>query len=509
MKQTKKMYRILSHLTGFGSCLPVVTAILAFTLLSGCSIRNYEKPEPAAAKESDFELNRSEKFEAAKPVADWWSNFNDPDLDTLMYDALRYNYDVEIAAANIRRTKALLREAGFNLYPVADVQGGYTFRVQSARNGLPIIDRGVEIYDFSVDANWQIDLFGRVSQAKEAAKSVYQATIAELNGVYVSVAAEVAATYIQLRGTQQRLRVARQNEEVQEETFKLTQQLVNSGMSPELDSLRARAQLEFTRSTIPPLKAQIKSAINRLSVLTGTAPGTLDEWLQEPAQLPSIPETVALGDAEDMIRRRPDVNRAERELSAAVAEFNVAASDYFPKIDIFGSVGYSAANIKDLGSSEALVGVVGPTISWSILDFGRVKARADAADAETERTLAAFNRTVLEALEDISSSMADFGEEEERRARLVEAANLSERAAELARERYQAGLTSFLDALEAESTLLEAQDQVVLSNMAVANDLVSIYTSLGGGWQVMSEAETPEEITGADQEKPEEIRAEN
>ena len=482
--------------------------LIIFLILNSCSIRNYEKPEPAAAKETTFELNRSEKFEAAKPVADWWSNFNDSDLDTLIYDALRYNYDVEIAVANIRRTKALLREAGFNLYPTGDVQAGYTFTVQSASNGLPIIDRGVEIYDFSVDVNWQIDLFGRVSQAKEAAKSVYQATIAELNGIYVSVAAEVAATYIQLRGTQQRLEVARQNEEVQESTFNLTRQLVNSGMSSELDSLRAKAQLEFTRSAIPPLKAQIQSAMNRLSVLTGTAPGRLDDWLDESAGLPSIPESVALGNAEEMIRRRPDVNQAERELSAAVAEFNVAATDFFPKIDFFGSVGYSAANIKDLGSSDALVGIVGPTISWSILDFGRVKARADAADAETERTLAAFNRTVIEALEEISNSMSDFGREEERRKRLVEAASLSARTAELARERYQAGLTSFLDALEAESTLLEAQDQVVLSNMAVANDLISIYTSLGGGWQVMSESETPEEMAEADEERLESINNE-
>lgn len=471
--------------------------IILMLTAASCSIRNYEKPQAEDTRANELETDKSDRFRAAEPVADWWSNFDDSDLDTLVTRALQYNNDVEIAVANIKETKALLREAGFNLYPTADINGGYQLSVQSARNGLPIIDRKVEIYDISIDMNWQIDLFGRVSQAKKAAKATYQSSVADLDGAYVSVAAEVALTYMQLRGTQQRLNVARENVETQRRTHELTTQLVKSGTLMELDSARSKSQLELTRSTIPPLQAQVQSAINRLSILTNETPGTLNDWLEEPKALPSLPETVNMGSAEDMLRRRPDIYAAERNLASSVAEFNVAVADYFPQIEIFGSAGYSAANFTDLFKSQALVGSIGPSISWSLLDFGRVKARADAADAITQAEWARYRQTVLNALEEVSNSMNEFSREEQRQGRLVEATRASARAAELARQRYQAGLISLLDVLEAERTLLEAQDQLTLSNLAVANDLINIYTALGGGWQVMTEAELPTQVTEA------------
>jgi len=461
--------------------------ILLLLTLASCSIRNYEKPEATREEKSSLKMDRSDRFRAAEPIADWWTHFNDSYLDSLIRNALKHNNEVDAAVANIQRTRALLREAGFDLYPVADIQGGYTFQIQSAKNGLPIIDRGVEIYDVSVDANWQIDLFGRVSQAKKAAEATYQASIAELNGIYLSVAAQVASAYIQLRGSQRRLEVARQNVETQKETHNLTKKLVAAGTGSELDSARSRSQLELTRAEIPSLKAQVQSAINRLSVLTGRPPNSLNEWLEDPEPLPSIPPAVALGNAEDMLRRRPDINRAERQLAASVAEFNVAATDFFPQVEIFGTVGFSAANFTDIGSAGSLIGGFGPSISWSILDFGRVKARVDAADASTRAQMANYRQTVLEALEEVSTAMSDFSEEEKRRQNLIEAGRASARAAELARQRYQAGLTSFLDVLDAERTLLQAQDQLALSNMAVATDLISIYTALGGGWEVMAD----------------------
>lgn len=452
-----------------------------------CSIRNYDQPKPTEAGASELQLEASDRFRAAEPIYNWWAKFDDPDLDTLMRRALEYNNDVEVAVANIRRTKAQLREAGFNLYPVADANAAYSLNVLSAKNGLPIINREVEIYDVSIDMSWQIDLFGRVSQAKKAAKATYQASIADLNGAYVSVAAEVAATYIQLRGLQQRLQVAQKNVQTQQQTHELTQKLVEAGTRLELDSARSKTQLERTRATIPPLQAQIQSAINRLSVLTNETPGNLHSWLQETKPLPSLPETVNMGNAEEMLRRRPDIYAAERNLASSVAEFNVAAADYFPQVEILGSVGYSAANFTDLFVPQALVGNIGPSISWSILNFGRVKARADAADALTEAQWARYRQTVLNALEEVSNAMSAFSQEEERQQRLVEAAQNSARAAELARQRYKAGLTSFLDVLEAERTLLQTQDQLTLSNLAVANNLIDIYTALGGGWQVMAQ----------------------
>jgi len=474
--------------------LTLLFGALILTTIS-CSIRNYDQPKPNEAGASELQLETSDRFRAAEPISNWWSKFDDPDLDTLMRRAMEYNNNVEIAVANISRTKAQLREAGFNLYPVADANAAYSLNVLSAKNGLPIINREVEIYDVSIDMSWQIDLFGRVSQAKKAAKATYQASIADLNGAYVSVAAEVAATYIQLRGLQQRLQVAQKNVETQRQTHELTQKLVQAGTRIELDSARSKTQLELTRATIPPLQAQIQSAINRLSVLTNEAPGSLNSWLQKPKPLPSLPETINMGNAEEMLKRRPDIYAAERNLASSVAEYNVAAADFFPQVEILGSVGYSAANFTDLFVPQALVGNIGPSISWSILDFGRVKARADAADALSEAEWARYRQTVLNALEEVSNAMSAFSQEEERQQRLLEAARNSSRAAELAKQRYKAGLTSFLDVLEAERTLLQTQDQLTLSNLAVANNLVDIYTALGGGWQIMANTNEPTQLS--------------
>lgn len=459
---------------------------LSVTAVS-CSFRPYHKPEAVIPEESNYETESDPRLQAAEPVADWWSTFNDEDLDSLISDALKHNLDISIATANVRRTRALLRESGFNLFPVVQAGGGYTWQRQSEKAGIPVADRDLDTYDVGLSASWELDLFGRVSQAKKAAKATYQASFAELRGTYVSVASEVALTYIQLRGAQYRRNVASQNVENQEETYRLSKALADGGGGSELDVARAEAQLQLTRSSIPPLQAQIKSAINRLSVLTGREPQTLNDWLEQIKPLPSLPPVVNIGSPADMLRRRPDVDRAERDLAAAVAQYNVAVADYFPRVNIFGSLGFLATSFSDLFTSGALSASVGPSISWAALDLGRVQARAAAADAETELRLAVYQRTVLEALEEVSTAMSDFSLEENRRRSLTITAQASTKAATLAQQRYEAGIDNFLDVLDAERRLLEAQDLLAISNIKSATDLIAIYRALGGGWQVITE----------------------
>lgn len=459
---------------------------LSVTIVS-CSFRPYHKPEAVVPEEGRYAEESDPRLKAAEPVADWWSTFNDEDLDSLITDALDHNLNVAIAVANLRQTRALLRESGFDLFPVIRADGGYTWQRQSEEAGVPVADRNIETYDVGLNASWELDLFGRVTQAKKAAKATYQAGFAELRGTYVSVASEVALTYLQLRGAQYRLNVARQNVENQEETYQLSKALANGGSGSELDMARAEAQLELTRSSIPPLQAQIKGAINRLSVLTGRTPLTLDNWLEQAKPLPSIPPSVAIGSPADMLRRRPDIDRAERELAASVAQYNVAVADYFPRVNIFGSLGFLATSFSNLFSSGALTASVGPSISWAAFDLGRVQARVAAGDAKTELRLAIYQRTVLEALEEVSTAMSDFSLEEERRRRLTTAAQASAKAAKLAQQRYEAGIDNFLDVLDAERRLLEAQDLLAISNIKVGTDLIAIYRALGGGWQVKTE----------------------
>lgn len=455
-----------------------------FLLAVSCSIRPYHTPENVVGRDESFEMEDSSRIRIAEPVEAWWNAFNDRDLDSLVTTALAHNLDIAVAVSNVRQTRALLREAGFNLFPIVTAEGGYVYQRQSTKSGYPILDRDIGIYTVGLNTVWEIDLFGRVSQAKKAARATYQASFADLNGAYVSVASEVALTYIQLRGTQYRLDVARQNVANQQETYKLSKALTNEGSGSELDVARAEAQLQLTQSLIPPLQAQVKAAMNRLSVLTGQPPQTLDSWLASQKPLPSLPATVAVGDPAGMLRRRPDISRAERELAVSVARYNVAAVDFFPKVDILGSIGFTAKSLSDLFTSDAMTASVGPSITWAAFDLGRIKARVDAADAETEARLAIYQRRVLDALEEVSTAMSDFNREEERRQRLTQSAQSSARAAKLARQRYDAGLDSFLDVLVAERQLLEAQDLLAISDIQVATNLINIYRALGGGWQV-------------------------
>lgn len=465
----------------------IINLVLALIVVS-CSVRNYQKPSHAVA-EQRYELEGNKKFKVAEPVEDWWSRFDDNDLDSLVSRALDYNLDIAVAVANVRKTRAQLRESGFELFPIVQAEGGYSWQRQSEEAGVPITDRNIETHDVGLSASWELDLFGRVSQRKEAAKATYQASFAELRGAYVSVASEVALTYMQLRGAQYRLNVAQRNVENQQETYKLSRQLEANGSGSELDVARAEAQLELTRSTIPPLKAQVKETINRLSVLTGQPPQTLDSWSRKLSgqALPSIPPSIAVGEPEQMLRRRPDISRAERQLAASVARYNVQAADYFPRVSILGSLGFVATSFADLFSAGALSATVGPSISWAAFDLGRVDARVDAADAETEIRLATYQQTVLRALEEVSTAMSDFNQEEKRRRRLTKAARASAKAAELARQRYEAGIDNFLDVLDAERQLLQAQDQLAISDIKVATNLIRIYRALGGGWQVKTE----------------------
>lgn len=466
----------------------ILLVLLATIFSVSCSVRNYQKPSSTSmAEEERNELEQNQRFEVAEPVEAWWRRFNDKNLDSLVSQALDHNLDIAVAVANVRQTRAQLREKGFELFPIVQAEGGYSWQHQSEESGVPITDRNIGTYDVGLSASWELDLFGRVSQRKEAAKATYQASAAQLRGIYVSVASEVALNYMQLRGAQHRLNVAQQNVKNQEETYELSSQLEKNGSGSELDVARAEAQLELTYSTIPPLKAQINQVMNRLSVLTGQPPSTLHTWLEEEQPLPSIPPSVAVGKPEQMLRRRPDIREAERQLAASVARYNVQAADYFPRVSILGNLGFIATSFGDLFTGGALSATVGPSISWSAFDLGRVDARVDAADAETDARLATYRQKVLQALEEASTVMSDFSREEERRRRLTSAARASSKAAELARQRYKAGIDSFLDVLDAERQLLQSQDQLAISEIKVATDLIRIYRALGGGWQVSTQ----------------------
>jgi len=351
----------------------------------------------------------------------------------------------------------------------------------------PARDRDIELYDAGFDASWELDFFGRVRRSIEASSAQVEAAEASRQDVTVSLLAEVARNYLELRGAQNRLAVALRNAENQRQTLDLTRALLEGGRGTELDTSRAEAQLTSTLAGIPPLETAIKQAIYRLGVLIGQQPTVLDAELSEPSPLPTLPTLVALGKPADLLRRRPDIRVTERNLAAATATIGVATADLFPRLTFAGSIGIQAGSFLGLGEGGSDRFAVGPGIFWAAFDLGRVRARIRAADARTEAALAQYEQRVLLTLQETDSALIDFNRQQARLELLRASAQASEKATGLARVRYQFGVSDFLTVLDAERTLLESQDRLADSETLTATALVAVYKALGGGWEIAEE----------------------
>ncbi len=450
-------------------------------VLAGCAAGpDYARPDydPLA----QFALVAGDPLLSAEPEVEWWQSFDDPVLSDLIEVSLRRNHDLRVAAANLAAARALLREAGFERFPIVDAGAEATRSRTPAATRFPGTDDIQEVYDVSLDMRWELDFFGRVRRAIEALRADYEAALAAQRAVQVRVAAEVGSAYVVLRGAQLRLAVARRNAANQRETFELTEDLLQGGRGTALDIARARAQLESTLAGIPALETERDTAIHRLNVLTGRAPDSLDSPLGTPSPVPQSEQPVAIGDPGSLLRRRPDVAASERELAAATARIGVNVADLFPRVSLIGSAGRTATAIDDLSASSAETFAIGPQLRWAAFDLGRVRARIDAAEAGTRAALARYEQTVLIALQELQDAIVDYSRNIEVRDRLEAATAASQEAAQLSRLRFRGGADSFLTVLDAERRLLEAEDRLATSQIDVARSRIAIYKALGGGW---------------------------
>ena len=455
-------------------------------LPTGCAVGpNYKPPQTVvSASFANNPTNVASADDAA--LATWWRGFNDTRLDGLVERAIAHNHDLRIATANVKEARALRRLTTFDLAPTVQANAGYENGLLS-KAALPGATRGAresELYDASFDATWELDLFGRVRRSVQAANAQLGSADATRLDVLVTVTAEVARNYFELRGLQNQLAVARRNADVQTETLKITQSLLDGGRGTDFDVSRSRSLLNLTLSTIPPLEAGIQKTIYRISVLTGEQPTALTSDLSAAEPLPPVMPNIALGDPATLLRRRPDIRAAERSLAAATARVGVATADLFPRVTFVGSIGLEAETFTGLGKSGADTWNFGPRITWAALDLGRVHARIKAADAQTEASLAFYERTVLTALEETEGALVDFGQEQSRQQFLTISAKASQKAADLAHQRYEGGVTDFLSVLDAERTLLETQDRLAASQTRAVTALVAVYKALGGSVSV-------------------------
>ena len=455
----------------------------AAAALSACAVGpNYQRPVTPVPPQ--FANIGQPGFNGGDVEAKFWTLFKDPRLDRLVDDALTANKDLQRARANLRASRAARRLAGFDLFPTVTAAGSYT-HTRESRNQLPAIispDRTLDSADVGFDAFWELDFFGRVRRGIQAARAEEQASAASLRDVQVTVTAEVARNYFVLRGLQEQLAVATRNADNQTQTLRVTQARLEAGRGTELDSARAEAQLKTTLASIPLLESSTATTIYRLSVLTGRLPDALTADLQVAEPLQDLPSLNAVGDPATLLRRRPDIRVAERSLAASTARIGVAIGDLFPKVTFTGSVGYNAATFGGLGKTGSDTYTVGPAISWAAFDLGRVGARIKIAHAQADADLAAYEASVLGALEETEGALLTYGRAQSRRELLTQAATASERAADLARQRFQGGLTDFVNVLDAEREALIVEDSLAQSRTQTATALVAVYKALGGGW---------------------------
>jgi multidrug efflux system outer membrane protein len=472
--------RLIKALTKGLACGAAVVALVA-----GCAVgRNYHRPEtPLDAR---FANAGEPGLAEGDAVERYWSGFADPLLDTLVEDALAHNKDLSIATANLQAARAARRLAGFDQYPTVTLAGSYTHNLD-AQQQLPFVDRHDREFDTAqagFDGLWELDLFGRVRRNVEAARADVGASAATLRDAQVSVIAEVARDYFILRGLQDQMSLTERNADNQFRTLKLTRTRLEAGRGNELDTSRAEAQWQTTLASIPTLQASIATTTYRLSVLTGRQPTALGERLTPQAPIPTLPTLSAIGTPEQLLRRRPDVRVAERRLAGATARIGVAMGDLFPKVTMVGEVGYWAPTFGDFGQREARFFSVGPSISWAAFDLGRVRAQISSAKSQTDAALAGYEGAVLNALEDTEGALITYGRSQARREALRVAAAASDKAADLARKRFEGGLIDFLEVLDAERTALSAELLLSQSRTDTATSLVAVYKALGAGWAV-------------------------
>jgi len=430
----------------------------------------------------------------ASATATWWASFNDAELTSLVERAVKSNLDLRVAEARLRQARAVRGGSAADFWPMLSADASADRAKQSEHQPLigalplpPNFPFEYSVYQAGFDASWEIDLFGGKRRALEAATADMQGVIESRNDSLLSLLAEVARNYVELRGTQQRLAIAHRNLQLEEEDFDLTKLRLQGGVATELDLTRSAALRDAVRATIPPLETEQRAAMYALAVLLAEQPGGLVAELSPPAALPIAPPLVPIGLPSELLRRRPDVRRAERQLAAETARIGVAKAEWFPKISLTGDFGVESTKTSNWFDPGSRFWSLGPSLQWNALDFGRVRAQVRAQTAVQEAALASYQQAVLVSLQEAENAVVAYAQEQDRRRALAETAGEDRHSLDLAEHLYQHGRVNYLDVLDARRTLYQADDQLAVSDQSVSLDLIALYKAMGGGWEALAE----------------------
>jgi multidrug efflux system outer membrane protein len=442
-------------------------------ILAACAAGpDYEQPQTSVTDEW-----HSDGGAAQTVQAEWWKVFKDPLLEQFILEAVTNNNDLQAATANVRRARALRRESAGAFFPQVDAGAAGV----KSDDG----DDTSTLYDAGFDASWEIDIFGGTRRSVEAAEARTDSAIADHRSVMLAVLSEVARNYYDARGLQKRIAITEQNAGLLKQTSDLIRARFEAGESSDFDLARSEGEYKLTLARVPNLNADLKASIFNLSVLLGKPPEALLETMAETQPLPTPPDLVPVGLRSELLRRRPDVQSAERQLAASVADIGVETSELFPKFFLTGDIGTDARVFSDLFSNG--LWSLGALVQWSVFKGGAVQARIEAAEAGSEAALANYEQAVLEALRDAETALTRYGEEIETRKRLEEGVQSRRKAVELARGLFGAGEEDFLAVLDSERELTGSEDSLVVSETQSITKLIALYTALGGGWEVFAE----------------------
>lgn len=418
----------------------------------------------------------------------WWEAFNDPTLSSLVERAVRANLDVRQAEARVRQARAARGVAGAPLWPQVDASALYQKSQGSSEvggGGAIATAGGVrELFQVGLDASWELDIFGGTRRGLEAATADLRAAVEDRRDVLVTLAGEVGTNYLNLRGFQEQIAIARKNLAAQKKTADITRRRFEAGFVSRLDVANADAQVATTEAQIPLLEASARSAVYSLGVLLGREPAALAEELSQESPIPPNPPEVPVGLPSELVRRRPDIRRAEAQLHAATARIGVATADLFPRFFLTGSVGLSSRDLARLGNlNTSKFWSFGPSVTWPVFAGGRIRANIEVQNALQEQALLAYQKTVLTALQDVETALVAYAKEQEHQKSLAKAVASNRQAVDLAMQRYVAGKTDFLNVLDAQRSLFATEEALTQSTRTLGTNLIALYKALGGGWE--------------------------
>ncbi len=468
----------------------MVWIALAFLyLLQGCAVGpDYQAPETQVPDQWQQKVTAGQV-----DLQTWWTLLDDPVLDSLIERSTQGNLTLRIAVARIVEARAQLGIASGQYWPTFDARGAYSYG-RSSENGsggaAGIGGTTSGLHTLGIDATWEIDAFGRIERSVESAAASMQASFENFRDLQVTLYGEVAINYVLVRSLQERIAYATENIKLQRQTLQLTRDRRNAELVPELDVSQAELNLASTEAAVPTLQIQLTQSINRLAVLIGSPPGTLQDELKAAKPIPDGPDQLLTGLPTELLRQRPDIRQAERQLAAQTAQIGVAKAALYPTFSLSGTFAFEAESASDLGSWGSRTFSIVPAVRWNIFDGNRIRSNIVVQEARTDQLLLQYEETVLRALEEVEGSMVAYLQEKERAAALFRSVTASRKSVELVNTLYKNGLVDFQNVLDMQRSRAAQEDQLAASEGQVTQNLVGVYKALGGGWSPPAQEQT-------------------